>query len=77
VRTLTERVPQAFPKLQLGFALRSITIRKSLLADVIDGRQNFLKLVDSLRDLFEGSSFRSGPLMFCCACSCHGCVKKV
>ena len=38
MRTLTERLPQAFAKLQLGFALRRITIRKSLLADVIDCR---------------------------------------
>ena len=77
VRTLTERLPEAFTKLQIGFALCRIAIRESLLADVIDCRQNFLKLVDSVRDLFDGSGFRSGPLMFSCACSCHGCVKKV
>jgi len=77
VRTLTERLPQAFTKLQFGFALCGITIRESLLADVIDCRQNFLELVDSVRDLFDESGFRSGPLMFRCACACHDCVKKV
>ena len=76
VRTLTERLPQAFTKLKFGFALCRITIRESLLADVVDGRQNFLKLVDPVRDFFDGSGFRSGPLMFGCARSCHGGVKK-
>ncbi len=76
VRTLTERLPEAFTKLQFSFALCRVTIRESLLADVIDGRQNFLKLVDPVRDLFDGSGFRSGPLMFGCARSCHGGVKK-
>ena len=77
VRTLTERLPQAFTKLQLGFALCCITIRESLLADVIDFRQNFLKLVDSMCDLFNESGFRSGPLMFRSACPCHNCVKSL
>lgn len=76
VRTLTERLPQAFTKLQFGFALCRITIRESLLADVVDCRQHFLKLVDPVRDLFDGSGFRSGPLMFGCARSCHDGVKK-
>ncbi|MDF0666784.1 MAG: hypothetical protein P0119_12030 [Nitrospira sp.] len=59
MRTLTKRLSQAFTKLQLGFALRRITIRESLLTDVIDCRQNFLKLVDSVCDLIDESGFRS------------------
>ncbi|MDF0677365.1 MAG: hypothetical protein P0120_23960 [Nitrospira sp.] len=59
MRTFTERLSQAFTKLQLGFALRRITIRESLLADVIDRHQNFLKLVDPVCDLFDESGFRS------------------
>jgi hypothetical protein len=77
VRTLTERLPQAFTKLQLGFALCCITIRETLLADVIDCRQDFLKLVDSVRNLFDEGGFRAGPLMFRSACSCHSCVKSL
>jgi hypothetical protein len=75
VRTLTERLPQAFTKLQLGFALCRITVREPLLADVTNCRQNFLELVDSMRNLFDESGFRSGPLMFRCARPCHGCEK--
>lgn len=77
VRTFIERLPQAFTKLQLGFALRRITIRKSFLANVFDCRQNLLKLIDSVRDFLDESDFRSGPLIFRWARSCHGCVKKV
>lgn len=76
VRTLAERLPQAFTKLQLGFALCRITVREPLLADVTDCRQHFMELVDSVRNLFDESGFRSGPLMFRCARPCHGCVKK-
>jgi hypothetical protein len=76
VRSFAERLPQALTKLQLGFALCRITIRESLLADVIDCRQNFLKLVDSVRNLFDGGGLRSGSLMFSRACPCHGGVKK-
>ncbi len=57
VGTLTERLPQAFAKLQLGFALCCITIRESLLADVIDCSKNLLKFVDSVRGLFDESGF--------------------
>jgi hypothetical protein len=57
VGTLTERLPQAFAKLQLGFALCSVTIGESLLAEVLDCGQDFLELVDSMSDLFDESSF--------------------
>jgi hypothetical protein len=77
LRSFAERVAQALAKLQLGFALRGIPIRKTFLTEVIDRGQHFLKLRDSACGLFNQSGFRSGPLMFCCACSCHGCVKKV
>jgi hypothetical protein len=77
LRSLAERVTQALAKLQLGFALRGIPIGKTFLAEVIDRCQHFLKLGDSECGLFDQSSFRSGPLMFRCACSCHGGVKKV
>jgi len=76
MRTLTERLSQAFTKLQLSFALRRVTIGKPLLADIIDCRKNFLKLADSLCDLIDESGFGSGPLMFRCSCSCHDCGKK-
>ncbi|NGZ10548.1 MAG: hypothetical protein CV088_14355 [Nitrospira sp. LK70] len=59
MRTLTERLSQTFTKLQFGLALRRITIRESLLTDVIDCGQNFLKLVDPLCDLIDERSFRS------------------
>lgn len=58
MRSLTKRLPQAFTKLQLGLALRRITIRESLLTDVIDCRQNFLKPADPLRDFFDEGGFR-------------------
>jgi hypothetical protein len=57
LRTFTERLAQAFTKLQLGFALCRITIRKTFLAEVIDCRQNLLKPVDSVRELFDESGF--------------------
>jgi hypothetical protein len=77
LRTLAERVSQTFTKLQLSFALRRIAIGESLLADVTDRSHHLLKFCNAKRDLFDESSFRSGPLVFRCACSCHGCVKKV
>jgi hypothetical protein len=55
--SFTERASQALAKLQLGFALRGITIRKTFLAEVIDRRQHFLKLQDSECDLFDQSVF--------------------
>jgi hypothetical protein len=57
LRTLTERLAQAFTKLQLSFALCCITIRKTFLSEVIDCSQNFLKPVDSVRELFDESGF--------------------
>jgi hypothetical protein len=77
LRTLAERVSQTFTKLQLGLALRRITIGESLLADVTDRSHHLLKFRNATRDLFDESSVRSGPLLFRRACSCHGCVKKV
>lgn len=55
--SLTERVTQAFAKLQLGFALRSITIWKAFLTKVIDRCQYFLKLGDSECGLFDRIGF--------------------
>ena len=57
LRALTERVAQTFAKLQLDFALCRITIRKAFLAEIIDCRQNFLKLVDSVGELFVENGF--------------------
>jgi hypothetical protein len=57
LRSLAERVTQALAKLQLSFALRSITIRKAFLIKVIDRCQHFLKLGDSEGDLFDQSGF--------------------
>jgi len=57
LRSLAERVTQALPKLQLGFALRSITIWKAFLTEVIDRCQHFLKLGDSECGLFDRSGF--------------------
>ncbi len=57
VGALTKRLPQTFAKLRLGFALRSVTIRESFLAEIIDCRQNPLKLVDSTRELLDEGSF--------------------
>ncbi len=76
LRSFAECVTQTLAKLQLGFALRGIAIRKTFLAEVIDRGHHFLKLGDSKCGLFDQSGFWSGTLMFCCACSCHGCVKK-
>ena len=55
--SLAEHVTQALAKLQLGFALRSITIWKAFLTEVIDRCQHFLKLGDSERGLFDRSGF--------------------
>lgn len=55
--SLAERVTQALAKLQLGFALRSITIRKAFLTEVIDRCQHFLELGDSECGLFDRSGF--------------------
>lgn len=57
LRTLAERVAQTLAKLQLDLALCRITIRETFLAEVIDRRQNFLKLVDSVRELFDECCF--------------------
>jgi hypothetical protein len=62
--SLAERVTQAFAKLQVGFALRGIPIRKTFLAQVIDRRQHFLKLRDSACGFFDQDRLRSGTLMF-------------
>jgi hypothetical protein len=62
--SLAERMTQAFAKLQLGFALRGIPIRKTFLAQVIDRRQHFLKLRDSECGFFDQNRFRSRTLMF-------------
>ena len=53
LRSLAERVAQALAKLQLGFALRGISIGKTFLAEVIDRCRYFLKLGDSECDLFD------------------------
>jgi hypothetical protein len=74
-RALAEYVPQGFTKLQLSFALRSISIGESVPAVVLDRCQDFLKLLDSVRELVDEGSFRSGSLLVCCACACHGCKK--
>ena len=73
----SERLAQTFTKLQLGLALCCVAIGETVLAEVIDGCQEFLKLVDAARQLFDERGFRSLPLMVPCACSCHGSVKKV
>jgi hypothetical protein len=77
LRTLAECVAQTFSKLEFGLALSSIPIGEALSAKVIDCRKKFLKLRDSKRDLLDLNGFGSGPLLFPCACSCHGCVEKV
>lgn len=55
--SLAEHVTQALAKLQLGFALRSITIWKAFLTEVIDRCQHFLKLGDSECGFFDRSNF--------------------
>ena len=72
-----EDPPHAFAKLQLGFGPRGIAIGESLLAEVVDCGEDILKLADSASDLLDQNRFGPGPRVFCCVCSCHGCVKKV
>ena len=57
LRSFAECVTQTLAKLQLGFALRGIAIRKTFLTQVIDRSRHFLKLRDSERGLFDQSGF--------------------
>ena len=77
IRTFAKGMTQAFTKLQLGFALGGISIGEPIPAVVLDCCQNFFKFRDSARDLFDERGFGSRPLLVCCACACHGGVKKV
>ena len=77
LRPFPEGLAQALPKFQLGLAPRGITVGKAVLAEVMDGRQKFLKFIDAERELFEkiGLGFRA--LQFPCACSCHSREKSL
>jgi hypothetical protein len=55
--SFAERVTQTLAKLQVGFALGGIPIRKTFLAQVIDRRQHFLKLRDSACGFFDQNRF--------------------
>ena len=55
--SLAEHVTQALAKLQLGFALRRITIWKAFLTEVIDRCHHFPELGDSECGLFDQSGF--------------------
>lgn len=49
----------AFAKLQLGFCPRGIAIGESLLTEVVDRGENFLKLADPACDFLDQNRF--GP----------------
>lgn len=72
-----ERLAETFTKLQLGFALCRIAVGETVLAEVIDRRQDFLKPIDAAREFFEKGGFRSRSLLVPCACSCHGRTKSL
>ncbi len=76
LRAFTESQAHAFAKLQLGFGPRCISIGESLLAEVVDRGEKFLKLANAETGLLDQNRLGLGPMVLCCACSCHGCVKK-
>ncbi|OQW40530.1 MAG: hypothetical protein A4C66_02265 [Nitrospira sp. HN-bin3] len=72
-----ERLAQTFTELQLGFALCRIAVGETLLTEVVDRRQDFLKPVDAACEFFEQGGFWSRSLLLSCACSCHGRTKSL
>lgn len=77
LRSFSECLAQALPKFQLGLAAGGITVRKAVLAEVMDGRQKFLKFVDAEGELFQKVGLGSWALLFPCACSCHSREKSL
>ena len=77
LRAFAERLAQVLSKLQLRFAAGRITVGEAVLTEIMDGRQQFLKLIDTERELFEKVGLGSRALLFPCACSCHGRAKSL
>lgn len=71
LRAFAEGLAQALSKLQLCFAAGRIAVGETVLTEVMDGHQQFLKLIDPERELFEKVGLGSRALLFPCACSCH------
>jgi hypothetical protein len=77
LRSFPECLAQALSKLQLGLASGGIAVGEAVLAEVMNGRQKFLKLIDAERELFEEVGLGSRALLFPCACSCHSREKSL
>jgi hypothetical protein len=77
LRSFSEGLAQALPKLQLSLASGGIAVGKAVLAEVMDGRQKFLKFIDTEREFFEQIGLGSRALLFSCACSCHSREKSL
>ena len=77
LRPFPEGLAQTLPKFQLGLAPRGITVGKAVLAEVMNGRQKFLKFIDAEGELFQQIGLGSRALLFPCACSCHSREKSL
>lgn len=77
LRSFSECLAQTLPKFQLGLAASGITVRKAVLAEVMNGRQKFLKFIDAEGELFQQIGLGSRALLFPCACSCHSREKSL
>lgn len=77
LRPFPECLAQALPKLQLSLAPGGITVGEAILAEVMDGRQKFLKFIDAEGELFQKVGLGSRALLFPCACSCHSREKSL
>jgi hypothetical protein len=77
LRSFSECLAQALPEFQLGLAAGGITVGKAVLAEVMDGRQKFLKCINAEGELFQKVGLGSRALLFPCACSCHSREKSL
>jgi hypothetical protein len=76
-RPFAERKTDGIAELELGFGAGGLAVREAFAAEVFDGRQDFLELLNAAADLFDQGSLRSSARMFGVACSGHGGVEKV
>lgn len=77
VRSFPEHAFDAFAELQFGFAPGGIAIGESFSAEIVDRREDFLKLAGPGFDFFERDRFGRKLRVVCCACTCHSGVGKV
>lgn len=77
LRSFAECLAQALSKLEFGFASGGVAVRKAVLTEVMDGRQQFLKLINAEREFLKKVGLRSRALLFSCTCSWHSREKSL